>query len=342
MLSFKSVLIVITSFLICSCDDRFRPLEHLVSYHEALARSKLIQLEELETDSHLSLLRLPDLRDRTMPLSKFDIGLLEFLSLQRCDVGLVAGERNSILGRVMPSSQRFLYELKIIKAIEQCTIENESLMTKLQGVVRTKRAELPKAFANAMWSGEEAAGFFSLSNGMISMSPERSQYQALVSTFSELVIIGENLQTLPNLSNKVFEAYLKVMLDSEYGGRLLVTLQVLATRLEYATNAIEAVDVNAANCQAPIAYLKQQFTKYYIKIIQPYMARVNRVAYQVLPNLKELGNVASEEPEALKRFFSQFDENTNTVWGRYKQASIRHAQAWSHLFEQCGISLKTN
>ncbi|TDO98212.1 DUF3080 domain-containing protein [Marinomonas balearica] len=337
MLSFRSVLVFIASFLMSSCDDRFRPIEHLESYHEALARSKLIKFASVQKEPTPHLISLPNLRDRVLPLSQFDIGLLDFLSLQRCEVGVIAGEKNSILGRVMPTSQRFVYELKIIKAIESCSVGNESLINELNIIAKAKRTELPNAFSNALWAGEEAEAFFSLSNGMIPMSPELSQYQELIRALEGLVIIKNDLQSLPNVTSKAFEAHMKAVLDSEYGGKLLVTLKELVSSLEYIAKAVESIHANSSNCQAPVRYLKQQFTKYYVTIIQPYMARINRVAYQVLPYINELREGAQGVPEQLTLFLAQFDEAEQSVWGRYKNASIRHARAWSGLFQQCGI-----
>ena len=106
------------------CDTRFKPDAVLSQYVSDLNRSQLISIS---VPAILMPNGLPALRDRQTPLSTFDIGLLDFLSLQRCDVGIVAGRKNSILGKVMPDSQRFLYELDIIRAIESCYISDKEL-----------------------------------------------------------------------------------------------------------------------------------------------------------------------------------------------------------------------
>jgi len=321
---------------VSGCDTRFKAEAIFSQYLMDLDRSQFLSID---FPSAVMPISLPALRDRQQGLSSFDIGLLDFLSLQRCEVGVVVGRRNSILGKVMPNSQRFLYELDIIRAIESCNIEDEALASELQLVAEKKRIELPIAFGNAIFNGEESKEFFSLSNGFFPLNDTTENQQELLSALSRLVEIGEHLKDLPNVDSDVFESDLRILMNSEYAGKLLYTLAQITNYLSFVSEQVGAL--NEEVCGAPIAYLKQQFDVHYVEKIQPYIGRLNSSAYQVLPLLNRLVELSSFFSFDMGRFLNQFSlENEDSEWGRYQSASQIHAKQWSALFRSCSVSLK--
>jgi hypothetical protein len=331
-----SLLSIIILVGVSGCDMRFKSEAILSEYIIDLSRSQFITVDFPAIVMPIS---LPSRRDRQLVLSQFDIGLLDFLSLQQCDVGIVAGKRNSILGKVMTDSQRFLYELDIIRAIESCDVKDEVLSAELNDIAKKKRLELPIVFGNAIINGEEASVFFSLSNGFLPLNYSTENQQDLLNALNRLVAIGENLVDLPTVDGRVFENDLKILMDSEYGGRLLYSLAQLSRYLTSVSNNI--VLLSSEVCGSSLTYLKQQFEQHYVKKIQPYMGRINRSAYEVLPLLKrliDLGVVGDE----MKNFLNQFSLiSKNSIWHRYQLASQVHAKQWSRLFESCSVSLRS-
>lgn len=317
------------------CDTRFQAEVVLSQYVIDLNRSQFLSIDSTATVLPIS---LPALRDRQQDLSTFDISLLDFLSLQQCDIGIVVGRKNSILGRVMPSSQRFLYELDIIRAIESCKINDDVLAIELQRVAQKKRIELPIAFGNAIFNGEESKELFSLSNGFFPFNDTIQNQQELLNALNRLVDIKEHLADLPNVSGDVFENDLKVLMNSEYAGKLLYTLAQVTRYLTQIANEIATLDKGI--CGAPVVYLKQQFDAHYVEKIQPYMGRVNRSAYQILPLLNMLAKSSTTFSSDMTHFLNQFSlENENSEWQRYQQASQTHAKQWSLLFNSCSVPL---
>ncbi|TPE54994.1 DUF3080 domain-containing protein [Maribrevibacterium harenarium] len=330
----KVFLMALFGMGLVACDSRYAPLAAFDDYQEALSRSQWVSIEESFPATPIP---LPELRQRQYVLSEFDVGLLDFLSLQQCDVGLVAGKRNSILGKVMPPSQRLIYELEIIRAIESCDVIDDALHGELLTVAAVKRQELPLAYFNSLWAGEEAKAFFSLANGYIPMSPAQSAFQPLISTLADLTLIQENLATVPQVSSERFEAHQKVLLESEYAGRLLVTIQGISQSLNQVTAAINPLANQPGICGAPLTFLKTQFETHYVKVLQPYMARIQTVAYRILPELEKLLSAPKHFPTPeWQTFAEQFSMTTSTsVWSRYQAASRAHAKAWSTLFSRC-------
>ncbi|ETX10466.1 hypothetical protein MUS1_14620 [Marinomonas ushuaiensis DSM 15871] len=318
------------------CDTRFKAEAVLSQYVMDLNRS---QFFVIDSPAIIMPISLPALRDRQQKLSNFDIGLLEFLSLQQCDVGIVAGKKNSILGKVMPDSQRFLYELDIIRAIESCDIDDDALASELQLVAEKKRIELPIAFGNAIFNGEESKEFFSISNGFFPLNDTTENQQELISALNRLVDIGERLADLPNINGQVFENDLRVLMNSEYAGKLLYSLAQLTNYLSLVSGQVGTL--NKEVCGAPMTYLKQQFDVHYVEKIQPYMGRLNSSAYQVLPLLNRLGELSSSFSVDMRRFLKQFSlRDEHSEWLRYQRASQMHAKQWSALFKSCSVSLR--
>lgn len=324
----------VTLFGVAGCDSRFKAETLLSKYVSDLSRSQYFSTTEPKV---LMPAHFPSLRARQQALTEFDMGLLDFLSLQQCDVGSVAGRRNSILGRVMPDSQRFLYELDIIRAIESCDISNETLASDLGLVAQTKKLELSKAFSNAIFNGAESEAFFSLSNGYLSLDSSTAQQQDLVDALSRLVLVGENLSSLPIVNSKQFEEDLRVLMTSEFAGKLLFSLTQLTTHLNIVSNGVSALN---QVCGAPLTYLKQQFEVNYVTVIQPYMGRINSSAYQVLPSLNRLVHLTAPHSVEMATFLGQFSlTDPTSVWGKYQSASQQHAKSWSELFSECSVSV---
>ncbi|MEO9273697.1 DUF3080 family protein [Marinomonas sp. 5E14-1] len=322
---------------VSGCDTRFKAETTLSDYVQDLNRS---QFFSTETPAIVMPNRLPPKRLRQLDLSAFDIGLLDFLSLQQCGVGAVAGKKNSILGKVMPDSQRFLYELDIIRAIESCEVTDRELAESLYQVAQKKRLELPIAFGNAIFQGEESDAFFSLSNGFLPLNYSKEHQQELLNALNHLIVIGENLESLPVVDGDRFENDLKALLNSEYAGRLLYSLSRITSYLNQVSKETSALDQKA--CGAPMAYLSQQFERHYVKALQPYMGRINSSAYEVLPllnRLAELGKVSNETRVFMHQFSLQ--GVSRSVWLDYQEASQKHAKQWSRVFGLCSIPLSS-
>jgi len=332
----KSIVIIVTFLMLVGCDARYKPEQVLSEYATSLSRSGYL---DVSVPDPVMPKLYPSVQVRTMVLTQFDVSLLDFLSLQHCDLGLLVGERNSVLGRVMVNSQRFLYEVKITRALETCPIENQSLADKLAPIAKQKHKELPRAFINAVFNGDEAKSFFSFSNGFVPMGYTAANYQSLQSALGDLLVSGQHVLTLPHIDSNAFEQDLKIMADSEYAGKLLYSLLQITRYLNAVSESIELLPPNV--CGPPVTFLKQQFEYHYVKLIQPYMARLNASAYPVLSQLHQLAMVGGPLPTALANYLEQFSlQDKHSVWGRYQAASRRHAMAWSHLFQRCGLSLK--
>lgn len=288
---------------------------------------------------------LPSYKLKQQSLTQFDIGLIDFLSLQHCDLGVLVGEKNSVLGKVMPNSQQLLYEIKVIKALNECDAGSVSLQDKLTQVADIKQQELNKVYANAVFNSKETDVFYSFSNGYLPLSENRSGFQSLRISLDKLAklgeMIGENQTAVSILESNIlddFESHFKVIHDSEYAGRLLLSLLILTDHLTLIADKLSVLETNPAFCRGPMVFLKQQFKTHYIEGIQPYMARVNRTAYDVLASLSKIERNASSSSTDLALFLQQFSmEKESEIWELYQVSAQQHAAQWNRLLRGCHL-----
>ncbi len=324
--------------LLLGCDDRNAAELAFENYINDLNRSTWVHVTSKETS--FDLLSIPSPRSRRSELTQFDIGIIDFLSLQQCDIGAIVGHKNSILGKVMPDSQRLLYELDIIRAIDECSIESDALRAELSLVRDIKKTELTKAFSNSFWAGKESGAFFSLSNGLISMSPDESAFTSLQDSLAYLVGLMNNLQNVPKISSESLEGHFQQIYESEYAGKLLLTLVMLTRKLDEVSDALESIRPTNDFCSGPMKFLRQQFKAHYVDKIQPYMARVNAVAFRILPKINLIQDNTQPLTNEFNDFLSQWSmAAASSNWVAYQSASKRHALIWSALFQKCSIKV---
>lgn len=331
------------SFVLLGCEGSANLPSILENYIDDLNRYEQLSITSPELRfPHYS---LPSHRMKQQTLTQFDIGLIEFLSLQQCDLGLLVGEKNSVLGKVMPNSQRFLYEVRVIKALNECNTGSAALQEKLKNVAVTKRDELKKAYANAMFNSEETDVFYSFSNGYLPFSENQSSFQSLRISLDALARLGEMVVSKESAAGILksgivegFEQHFKVIGESEYAGRLLLTLLLLTDHLNIIAEKLSLLETTPAFCRGPMTFLKQQFKVHYVEKIQPYMARVNKSAYGVLASLAVIRRSSAIPSAELSDFITQFSmKKTNEAWSQYQQSAQQHAGQWNRLLRSCQL-----
>lgn len=288
---------------------------------------------------------LPSYRMKQQVLATFDLGLIDFLSLQHCELALLVGNKNSVLGRVMPNSQRFLYEVRVIKALNECEIESATLRSKLQFAAGIKREELNKAYANALFNSKETDVFYSFSNGYLPFSESESGFHELRASLSLLAQLGKMIDK--GLSaNEIalsgvlsdFEQHFKVTHDSEYAGRLLMSLLLLTDYLNAISGSLSLLVADDDFCRGPMVFLRQKFKVHYVEKLQPYMARVNQSAYDVLASMTKIRLASAEPSQALGQFLQQFSMGDDkAIWRPYQQSVKVHAYEWNRLLRACHL-----
>ncbi|MFW5824708.1 MAG: DUF3080 domain-containing protein [Marinobacter sp.] len=289
---------------------------------------------------------LPRRRERVLQMPAVELGILDFLSLFGCELQVVAGERASILGRVMQPANRLRYELRFIETAGDCLpdIDDEELREDVAEAILSKRESLPVAVWNATWGVEEVEGLFTRSEGLLPLEPEPG-----------IQNLSADLARLNALVAPLLEGDTDVRLDDlgeihqqwqahDAPGQLILTARMLITRLDDASEVIEARLEGRPLClggkpnnQSDI--VQGMFFSVFIERVQPYLARVRRARDNLIRPLSELA--AQQEavmPQAFQGWYDRYLRlDGESLWAELDASQQRHIGLWQKQLEQCGL-----
>lgn len=331
--------------LATGCEPFAQPDSMLDEYNRRLARV-------LDLEPQLTPLPpapgLPGLRYRVRELEPISLSLLDFFRLYGCELQVVVGERNSILGRVAHPLTRLDYERRFIIAAEACleTITRPALAEQLAEATAHKRAMLPTAIWNAVWGSREIESHFTRSRGALPVGLDRQQLNisahqaALLEQRIRMLLQGE---LEPDLA--ALDAVYQRWRYDPLAGQALRSAMLVSIRLNDASALLEQrLDERPlcrdgrSNRQAET--LRQMFGSVYAGHIQPYLAAVQQVRRELLPPLLFLASFQTPSPSAQFDRYVQAVLNTDSEsnhWQAFDEAIARHTRAWQALLDQCGL-----
>lgn len=342
-------LLLIISIILSGCgkDDAQSLVERYAS-----RTANAIEVDfELNLDSAAKFYSpLADRRERIAEVPEIREGLLDLLDLRHCDLMRLVADRNTSLGRVALPSQRLIYELKILPALEQCieTIaddpELETLRSKLIDLSGSKKQSFASLLFNAIYTSSEMEQQFSL--GAQPLSPEQlGEISPLIEPMERFVLLAklvnqDDWQT-PAFTDQLETSY-EFLYRADFGARWISSMALLTQTLEQSSLALEQRLTGRPICfngkpnnQSKILWTV--FNKFYVQELQPYIALVERQGKQWsalhFAILKELKSVT--QSQTLDRFIKV--ETETGIWPRYLAARDMHTQAWQNILEQCGL-----
>ncbi|MGM0952666.1 MAG: DUF3080 domain-containing protein [Pseudomonadota bacterium] len=344
MLKHLSAAFVVVFLVGC---DSFSDAEPMMSeYLERLGR--VLETSPAEVQALPAARSLPRRRERLLEMPELELGMLDFLSLYRCELQYVVGEKNSVMGRVMQPINRLRYEIRFIRAAEDCLpeIRDEELRDTLRAAVDSKRDSLPRALWNATWGTEEIERLVTLSKGYFPVGEGSSVVSDLVRDLEQLNRIVENLnnqrldQSLDSLGA------IQQRWQAEFrAGQLINSARLLIATLDAGTRTLQArleerpLCLNGKpNNQSDI--VRNFFFSIYIEKIQPYMSDVSRAGYELIGELERLaGQQASVMPESFRPWHQRYltDDSQNSLWQELDDAMALHTRHWQELLGQCGL-----
>lgn len=332
--------------LLPGCDPMGAPESMLDEYVLRVARV-------LEGDAELTPVptapQLPRRRERVRELSQLDIGMLDFLGLYGCELQHVIGERNSVLGRVMHPAGLFDYELRFVRAADECVgeISSERLAQRITEATDIKRADLPDVAWNAIWGSSEIEDFLTRSRGALAIAHDRDMSATMGADLRALEhaigrIAGGNL----DVDVKSFDPVYQRWQSRPLAGQVIRSAILVATRLDDASALIEARLGDRPVCAKPTLRPRRaesmhgMFLSVYVGNVQPYLADVQRVRRDLIPPLQALSRIgdSARSPTVAayaRAVLSETDENS--VWLAFDDAVKRHTLAWQALLGQCGM-----
>jgi len=309
-LRLRSLWLVAQAFLLAvlvsACDPFAEPESMLDEYVTRVGRV----LEDTPELTRLPVApEFPRLRERVRDIPTLNVSMLEFLGLYGCDLQHVIGERNSSLGRVMHPASRLDYEVRFIRAADECAaeLEREALVQRLHEVAAFKRDVLSDVAWNAVWGSREIEGLFTRSKGALQVAPDQNAVSLLAHDLQnmEAMMAGIAAGHLGHDVNTLEPVYQR-WLGHALAGQVLRSAILLSTRLDDAAKLIEArLDDDNPLCYRQMRNrradtMHSMFLSVYAGHVQPYLADVQRVRRAILPPLQSLARLG--EDAASERF----------------------------------------
>lgn len=307
----------------------------------------------LEMDHELRSVPVVDLfprrRSRRLDVPELDMDMLDFLSLHRCRLQEVVGERNSGLGRVMQPLNVLRYDVRFIRAAAACLPKLEDDPDLASQVRRARAAKiegLPIATWNATWGTEAIEPLFTRTRGLLPMQPDPDVTRTLVGHLERL---HEQFDRLSAHNWRVDLSFLGEMQQrwqqSHRLGQVLLSARRLTTRLNEATDLVEARLSGSPLClngrtNPKADIVRKMFFSVYGGKVQPYMATVDRVRRQLLPLVRRLAQRHDAVmPDAFRPYMARYlmVSGSESLWKALDQATTRHTEARRKLLAQCGM-----
>lgn len=277
--------------------------------------------------------RFPRPRDLRFAIDAQSISWGEFADLHRCDLGDLAGSRNSGLGRVQGDLERLQYALRWLNAADACAVGSAeaALVNKL---VAAKRATLGQLVFNALFASAEMQSFLgpAAAIGTASPAPALSTLRSLLAgppAALSSADLGQALRTLREGASAGAS-------QSEWG-RIRSTLSFVSEALVAA-----APGLCRNGQQTPRAErLRRIFFGYYVERVQPSIARRLNADRQWIAALASLHRELPARSPAYDLWYRQTlaEDQGDSEWQRTLEVLRQHSQAWQVLAKQCNLRL---
>lgn len=335
----KSSLILCVA-LLCGCNSdaaQFR----FDDYRTRLARSL-----KLDADKHVEPVapaRRPRKRDMQLEPGQSQISITDFFRLYDCALGEVIGERNSILGKVAPASQRLFNDLAFLQLAPDCIAQlqarqSDELADKLVDAVITKRQALASSIANATLASDEFTGLWRVPVALAAFPVNGGS-----ETIAELHYVES--QVARWLTGDFahdparFENALGALRHGE-AGSLLAAAVLTQSQLESAGQMVEVRQQSRPLCfngnpsqQGRI--LRRVVDQFFAGEIQIWLSRVNALRYDLLAPYEALEkHLEQAQTPAYRQWRLQRD--TQLAW--LSSAPRQHVEAILPILESCGLA----
>ena len=302
----------------------------------------------------------PARRVLRLPFSEASLDWLEFARLHECDMGDLVGYRNSGLGRVMGSLERYRYERSWSQVAAQCAgnlaAEQEGSTQALLARLREQKAQdLQAAWWNLVFAGPELQRWLRL-RGPATDAPAAdrlpSPAAALLAVRQFAPVAAAASVAGPDAvaesaggSLATLGTHLEGLAGAAGGGSAFERWAQVATLLRRATALVDGASVRLCRNgqQTPAAArLKNVFRKFYVAELQGELAGAVNADR---PWVEQLNAIVANSPRPLPGAFAQWHDatisltNERSLWLATRQAFRDHSQAWQTFAAGCDLNL---
>lgn len=285
----------------------------------------------------------PRHRQRRLPMSPMRMGLGDFFDLYGCRLFFLINQRNSVLGKVMPISQRLVYEIHFLQDARDClkTLQNQdasggnsAAVEKLKAIIALKRDQLPTVFWNATFDSPEMASAFSLAVAPLPPDNDHS-FQASQRALEYFLSLKKQLDKPGSaVDSGVMESHYQTLQAEHYGGRLAVTLGMVTDYLNAGTTLLAA---STTSCDQT-SRQDEDWSKL-AKRLAVVKNFLNQLDYQgrrwleTIHRLMELPRITP--PAAFQAYRDNMLALNGGIWQRFQTSIARHREVQQGWLRAC-------
>jgi hypothetical protein len=280
-------------------------------------------------------LHYPSLRQLKSQIPASTIAMNDFYALQGCNANLLIAGRNTPLGRTQLPSSRYVYEAKLINALQGCA-QASVVNARVSKLLATKTTNLPLVWADLVQTSNEIRVAFSSNNAFLA----QQQNGALSATYNALSYLLA-LQNTTTADVQALEKHLQQLASYKLPAKVSRSQRLLARGLNRTTLWLSEQQLSrqcpAGKPSQQVRYLKNVFQLFFIEKIQPVAGQLNHVQYQLLPVYQEF-----ERSPYLKQAFKALLEHSQLEFTAYQEAMTQHIEFWQQLLAHCNLSPMVN
>ncbi|RQW63598.1 DUF3080 domain-containing protein [Vibrio viridaestus] len=325
----KIVVIVFLLFSLTSCTDDHLPTQAFSTYQERIASILNVNEVDLSTPDY-SL--LPDKREIPIVIERQSMGLVDSYSLKSCGLFELIAEKNSILGKVSDPFRNLDYELKFIKIGSQCLAADLKPEIKqfIAKIIAEKQRNLTLYWQAVLYHSEAMRVQLGKAEWLVSGIPT-SETETALKNLSSLFPLIKNPENLASITVIKVTSSQEDLEKQPLLGPLLFSMQTTTSWLNQITQWLQQNDERLLcgpnRDKTKTLYLRNVFYKYYIGVIQPYLATLDSVYYRI-----EASTVIFDIPD------SQYVYPIKNAHTLFRKSIQKHVHYWQSLFERCNIS----
>ena len=328
----KGIAFVVLALNLGACTDQQRLANDLSEYQIRLAAVLDIEAPEWQK---VSLAPYPSIKLLNIDIPETSIQLSELYQFKDCTLATLVAERNTALGRVQYPSTRYVYEVKLIKGIQQCLLQLENTETRaaLNELLEYKQKNIALVWTNLIQTSDEIGIAFSTSQGFI----QGTAGDGINQTLSAIHYLN-SIYTFPDVKQNEMELHLKNMREYGLPAKLWRSQLLLTSNLQKSTQWLEKnkelMLCPNGRASEKVSYLSNVFQMFFIEKIQVLASKLNHYHYTLAPAFDQLMYNKPLSP----LFIALLSHYSSVEFDNYKQAMTQHIMFWQNLYKRCGLS----
>lgn len=271
-----------------------------------------------------------------MPLESVRIDVLDAWSLRSCGLLPFVGERNSILGQVMPASVALDYELRLLKQLSSCLANEEVDSTLIASIIEEKSKQVPVRLWNATIAAPEFRQFWRLAQ-----SPVEVDEGLPTEVLSKVLSDWQRLAEAPSpdtLSLAVFEQNNQQLYQMNRGMSWLRSTLAANAALQNGNRMLQQATEKPMCPRGTIPAARNAqnvMVKYYVGNLQPHFAQLNRFGEVLVSQVQAVNELLTVNNPEFEQFFDLVTETHRD----FHSLNQQHVALWQQLMNSCDLAV---